>query len=707
MQTFPRLRRRATAASLALVLATTALAALPAGADSAPMASAVELSGAPCAPGTGVTVVVDFTALSDDVRIGCAPGEQASGLAALAAAGFTTTDAAGPGTVRTIDGLPTQPYPYGWSEGGNWSYWHRTSDEPWESRLTGPTVGPLPVDSIEGWSWAPDFEDAAPRADGTPDGDAPVVSITAEPPDPTNAARASSSFTVDDPAPLACDAPASGTGGSGDALDWLACELDASNGLFGATFDGEFFVDAGLTMDALLSFALFDRADDAAVQASLEALDDEVASYITGFGEPTDRTAGGTAKTLLTAILVGEGEDHFGPFDLEGDLRALMQTSGPQSGRFTDRNTFGDFSNGFGQTLAVMALSHTDDGVPAPAIEFLLDQQCPSGGFRGVYSGTPGCDGDAEADTDYTALTIQALLTSRKVPGVDAAVNEGAAWLLDQQDAATGAIGGTGPTAGSNTNSSGLSAQALRAAGRGPAADKAAAWVATQQITATLAGSGPAREDLGAIAYDSGALTEGVTSGITELTRDQWRRATIQGVLAFEAPTLGVLPNMPPPSRANGHALGHPRATRRHDHPERRRLPARRAGHRHALLQPCPARYQDRRRVGWHQLHVRRPRASAWRPSHRARRRNVRHGRLAVLRSAGCTGRTVGSDEPDDPGPTAQPGSGALQPAGSGSLARTGTDVLDLVPLAIALTALGLALVATARRRRLAGSSSP
>ena len=366
-----------------------------------------------------------------------------------------------------------------------------------------------------------------------------------------NEASQSRTWAVEEPAeepPPACDMPASGAGGSDDALAWLACELDASDGLFGATFDGEFFVDAGLTMDALLSFALFDRSDNPAVQASLDALDDEVAAYITGFGAPTDRTAGGTAKTLLTAILVGDGPGHFAPFDLESDLRALMQTSGPQAGRFTDDNMFGDFSNGFGQTLAVMALSHTDDGVPAPAIEFLLDQQCPSGGFRGVYSGTPGCDDDTEADTDYTALTIQALLTSRKVPGVDASVNEAASWLRARQDAATGAFGGTGPTAGLNTNSSGLSAQALRAAGRGIAADKASAWVAAQQLTATLAGSGPASADLGGIAYDSGALTEALTSGITDLTSDQWRRATIQGVLAFDAPTLGVLPNMPPPA---------------------------------------------------------------------------------------------------------------------------------------------------------------
>ena len=60
------------------------------------------VTGEACQPGSGVTVVVDFTALDNAVRIGCADGPQASGFAALAAAGFTRTDEPGPGTTCTI-----------------------------------------------------------------------------------------------------------------------------------------------------------------------------------------------------------------------------------------------------------------------------------------------------------------------------------------------------------------------------------------------------------------------------------------------------------------------------------------------------------------------------------------------------------------------------------------------------------------------------
>ncbi len=629
--------------------------------------------------------------------------------------------------------------------------------------MTGPTVGPLPVGSIEGWSWAPDFEGAAPRADGTPDVAAPIVTITAGPTGTTTATTASFSFTVDDPAATVecrldteayatcsspaerselslgdhtftvratdgagnqesqsrtwtveeavtppCEAPASGSGGSDDALDWLACELVASDGLFGVTFDGQFFTDAGLTMDALLSFALFERRDDPAVQASLDALDAEVAAYVTGFGEPSDRSAGATAKTLLTAILVGDGEDHFAPYDLEADLRALMQTAGPQTGRFVDKSSFGDFSNGFGQTLAVMALSHTDGGVPAPSIEFLLEQQCPAGGFRGIYAGTPGCDDDAEADTDYTALTIQALLTSRQVAGVDAAVNEAVAWLLEQQDTATGAFGGTGPTAGLNTNSSGLSAQALRAAGRGAPADEAADWVAAQQITTADAGTGPAGTDLGGIAYDSGAFADALTAGINEQSRDQWRRASIQGVLVFGAPTLGVLPDLPPP--------GQPTVT----------ISATRVRPGDTIT-VGGAGFQPGEKVGVTLFSTPVRLATQTADSsggvsytfvvpelppgaHRIELEGATSGTMAshALRGAGGAGDTWRSDESSESGRAQRPG--AFQPstsAGSGQLARTGTDVTDLVPLALVLAALGAALVATTRRRRLTTPTSP
>lgn len=145
--------------------------------------------GQACQPDSGVTVVVDFTALDDTVKIGCAPGTQASGLSALAAAGFTAGSESGPGTVCTIDSLPTQGFPYCWTTGGYWGYWKAPDrSTAWDFSPVGATDGPLAQGSVEGWAWAPAFNGAAPRvsvaalAGHTPAPacevpDAPVLSI--------------------------------------------------------------------------------------------------------------------------------------------------------------------------------------------------------------------------------------------------------------------------------------------------------------------------------------------------------------------------------------------------------------------------------------------------------------------------------------------------------------------------------------------------
>lgn len=137
-----------------------------------------EVVGQACRPGSGVTVVVDFTALDDTVKIGCAPGEQASGLAALGAAGFTVGSQSGAGTVCTVDGLPGAGFPYCWTTGGYWSYWKAPDRSvPWAFSQTGAGDGPIAEGAVEGWSWAPGFADAAPRVS--------VAGLAAVTPDPT------------------------------------------------------------------------------------------------------------------------------------------------------------------------------------------------------------------------------------------------------------------------------------------------------------------------------------------------------------------------------------------------------------------------------------------------------------------------------------------------------------------------------------------
>ncbi|MCB0972613.1 MAG: DUF4214 domain-containing protein [Acidimicrobiales bacterium] len=142
---------RSIAAALALG---TGLGALALAAPPAHAADPVPTEGEPCGPGGGVTVVVDFQELGGAVEIACAPGEQASGFAALEAAGFTTNDDGGApaGALCQIDGIPADGYPYCWYE-GYWSYWKADGGDPWGFAPTGPSAGPIAVGAIEGWSW--------------------------------------------------------------------------------------------------------------------------------------------------------------------------------------------------------------------------------------------------------------------------------------------------------------------------------------------------------------------------------------------------------------------------------------------------------------------------------------------------------------------------------------------------------------------------
>lgn len=144
-------------AAVAALVGIGATMAAPAGAQQA-------ATGRSCAPGEGVTVVVDFDGLGG-IRVGCAVGAQSSGFAALAAAGFGADNGGQAGIVCQIDGQPAQGYPYCWTEGGYWAYWKKARGGSWSYSGVGAAGGAVGVDMVEGWSWAADFDNQPPRAD--------------------------------------------------------------------------------------------------------------------------------------------------------------------------------------------------------------------------------------------------------------------------------------------------------------------------------------------------------------------------------------------------------------------------------------------------------------------------------------------------------------------------------------------------------------
>jgi hypothetical protein len=132
---------------------------------------------------------------------------------------------------------------------------------------------------------------------------------------------------------------------------------------------------------------------------------------------------------------------------------------------------------------------------------------------------------------DTTALAVVAL---RAVGPTTAPAVERALDALERFQASDGSFASSGPGATANANSTGLAAHALRTGDRTGTADRAAAWLSGLQV-----GCSPEPADDGAIAF-SPAARAAASAGITPTSRDQFRRATSQAILAFSEAPLGT-----------------------------------------------------------------------------------------------------------------------------------------------------------------------
>ncbi len=343
------------------------------------------------------------------------------------------------------------------------------------------------------------------------------------------------------------------------ATDWIAGELDANAHAIPSSFPGA--TDWGLTADTILALAAAGKGHHASAEAAMDNLMDNALSYVTDadFGAGNERYAGALGKLILVAKIEGKDIGSVGGLDLEAELRDRLTATGPQTGRFVDLSTFGDFSNGLGQAFDVLALARTSGGVPAPAVTFLIAQQCPGGGFRIAYTTGDTCTADSSADPDATGLAIEALLSVPTSPVVTAAVAKGVVWLTTIQRP-DGSFNG-GPSNTPNANTTGLVGAALRAAGKGAAANSAAAWISSLQLTSPNVGTGPAAAELGAVAYDPAARDAAIAGGVLTTARDQFRRATAQAILALGVPAYNQIGTVQPVDPAPVAALSNPALT--------------------------------------------------------------------------------------------------------------------------------------------------
>jgi hypothetical protein len=274
------------------------------------------------------------------------------------------------------------------------------------------------------------------------------------------------------------------------AAGWLGRQLGADHVVVGA-----FGPDYGLTADVVLALDSAGVGTVAAGKAT-NALKAHVVDY-TGFGDPAEFFAGSFAKLLNVAAAQHTDPRAFGGsprHDLVGLLRYLECGNGRRpdcapsdDGRFADISAFGDFSNTIGQSLALIGLERTTPAGPSTrSVVYLRHQQCANGAFPLELS-TPGCT----ASVDATSFAVQALLAVGGKKATETA-QLGARWLKRHQNA-NGSFTGNDVN---NTNTTGLAAQALLAAGRDTAAGKAVRFVASLQI-----GCGGKAKDRGEVRY--------------------------------------------------------------------------------------------------------------------------------------------------------------------------------------------------------------
>ncbi len=259
---------------------------------------------------------------------------------------------------------------------------------------------------------------------------------------------------------------------TGYAADFIARTLAAGGDHYEypdfAAFDG------GNTIDAMIGLAA-SGAGATQLAESLTYLEANVGGYM---GADYDSTyAGPTAKAVIGVLAAGGDPTDADGLDLVAELQATEGAVEP--GRFSDLPvdcgfTTCDYSNTIGQALGVIALVRAGEPLSTDAVDFLLDQQCADGGFRGNMDAAT-----CVSDPDATGFAAQALVAAAAPEAGDALD-----WLADAQNP-DGSLESDEGVA--NANTTGVAAQAFAAGARDSALADAQAFLGTLQYDCTAA----------------------------------------------------------------------------------------------------------------------------------------------------------------------------------------------------------------------------
>lgn len=263
------------------------------------------------------------------------------------------------------------------------------------------------------------------------------------------------------------------------------------------------YFDGGNTVDAILGLDGAKVGLDGA-DAAFDYVEDNVDGYI---GTDFDSLyAGPAAKVLVGVVAHGGDVNDFGGVDLV-DVLLNDSLGAAEPGRFSDLPATDcgfdpcDYSNTIGQSLGLIGVGRATGEVPDVAMEFLLDQQCADGGFRG--------DVDAAtcvSDLDATAFAAQALVG--RYGTADAATVKALDFLAGTQAADGGLLNQDGQ---SNANTVGVAAQAFAVGGYADELAEAQSFLAGLQFDCTAAAG--LRGGIAFTATDKATLLKSPTDG--------------------------------------------------------------------------------------------------------------------------------------------------------------------------------------------------
>jgi len=343
------------------------------------------------------------------------------------------------------------------------------------------------------------------------------------------------------------------------AAGWLVRQLEANDYTMPGFSPGN--PDWGLTIDALFALAASGVGGDAAEQVVDKILEDG-ATFIAW---ASDTDMGSRAKLALALQVGGQDPTAFDTGDGAVDLIQTIRDSMQANGRL------GATTNHFGQTLAVLALARTAEGVPEKALDYLeslqcLDEDSPNYGGLGYDTGGSTC---GNVDGDATGFMLSGLVAGGRDAG-DSSVSLAVDWMVSHQDD-DGGFKASYAGAPANTNSTGLVANAARQIGSPTAltvADKARGFIEGLEVGCgapfnsdddPAAGPGFARSWIGAIAYGQEGYDDAVANGIPQFQTDQWRRASTQAILGLgdlpgfsDLTTEGMAPDAPAADSCDG-----------------------------------------------------------------------------------------------------------------------------------------------------------